>query len=167
MTNEEIEASLQHIERTLVLRWWIFGVMSFAIALSALGAFANLRSIMRIEGLVTRADERSLRNEVQIDTAMKQQIIYQQQIAASIDFLAKKNPNITVPRAIVRPPRPSVTPGETPSIPLTDEDLTRPKSPTPTPRPEVKTSSSKQTKRKRPSPTPGPFERLFNPRRTR
>ena len=167
MTHEEIESTILRIEHILIVRWWIFIALCVAMIIGAIGAFANLRSVARIEKLVLQADGRSLSNEAAIEAAFKQQVIYQQQVAQSIDFLAKKNPKITVPRAIVGPPRPSVTPDEQGSKPLTDADLTRPSSPHPTAKPKTEMKHKHSKKKKRPSPTPGPFLRLFKPKSTR
>lgn len=164
MNHEELEEAILHIKRTLILRWWLFGIMAGSLVLGAVGAIANLRSVTRIEAMVIRADDRSLKNEAKIDAAIKQQIIYQQQIAQSIDYLANHNPKIKVPRAIVRPPpAPSVTPE---NQLLSESELTRPTTPHPTATPRTTTGTRNRSKH-RSSPTPGPFQRFFNPRSTR
>jgi hypothetical protein len=160
MMDTELAGEIKAIRHTLVLRWWIFGLIALIVLVGSIGAFYNLMAVQRIEVITLAADLRSRTNEASIEAAIKQQIIYQQQLAQYMDFLSRKNPKVKVPRVVVRPPivlpspSPSPSPSVTPDIinPLTEADLTR-DSVSPAP---GRPSTARQRKPK-PKPTATPF----------
>jgi hypothetical protein len=160
----EARIALEHIERTLRFRWWIFGVIAIALAANGLTTCLNSDSISRIEQRGIVSDARSLENKATIDAAIKQQVIYQQQLVQYWDALAKKNPKVNVPRVTVRPPSPApvVRPQNEVTVtasPLSDAELTRSPSakPAPTPRHSKPTHKHKST----PTATPKPWYNFF------
>lgn len=163
-----IRDSLGRIERTLIRRWMIFILIWITIALTAVAEYLHYRALNYVKDITLQADARSVKNEALIDAAIKQQVIYQQQLSQYMDYLDKKNPKIKVPRVIVTPPAspiPSATPTETPPpIMLSEDQLTRNNK---VAKPEVVKKTSTRKTPKKPSPTPGPFERFFKPRSTR
>jgi hypothetical protein len=153
MDAEEL-AAIKGIERTLELRWWIFAIMIVIIVVSAYGAFANLSAIKRIEAITLVADSRSLKNEILIDAAMKQQIVYQQQLAQYMDKLSHDNPKVKVPRVLVRPP-------PTLNALLSDEELTRTTTPTLSKTTPKADARHKLKPKPAPKPTPKPWFQFF------
>lgn len=161
---EEISEDLEYIIHILRIRWLLFGGIFFVLTLTAGVEFLHWRSLDRVKILTQAAYERGLKNEAAIDAAMKQQVIYQKQLAQYMDFLDKKNPKIKVPRVIVTPPpsfvQPTPTPTETPPFLLSESLLERsPGKPVATAKPVKKSSISK--KKVVPTPTPKPWFRLF------
>jgi hypothetical protein len=136
--------ALEHIERILKTRWWLFGIMAIAIVLNSVATCSNMASMRRLEQKMIIADSRSIDNKAAIDAAIKQQVIYQQQLVQYWDALAKKNPKVNVPRVIVHPPAPSPSskPDLTPA-PLTDAELTRSPVAKSTPTPSLRHHKSK------------------------
>jgi hypothetical protein len=161
---EEIRDQLEYIIHILRLRWLLFGGILLALVLTALVEFLHWQSLDKVKVITKAAYERGLKNEAAIDAAMKQQVIYQQQLAQYMDFLDKKNPKVKVPRVIVTPPptpiKPSPTPTETPPFILNESQLERsPGKPVATAKPSRKSTIRK--KKATPSPTPKPWYKLF------
>jgi hypothetical protein len=151
------ELRLKHIERMLVMRWWIFSVIGFALILNAAAVFLNYNSIGRLEDSQRIANVRSLNNTAAVDSLMRQMLIYQQQTVQYWDKLSKDNPKVKVPRVTVKPVV------AIPPEPLSDSELTRLTAPKPTPIP-VKAHKPKP----KPTPTPQPFKWPWsNPSKTR
>jgi hypothetical protein len=158
--------ALEHIDGTLKTRWWLFGGMAIAIILNSVATCSNMVSMGRLEKRSITADVRSIENKAAIDAAIKQQVIYQQQLVQYWDALAKKNPKVNVPRVIVHPPNPSPSAKPDNAAPLSDAELTRSPSAKPTP---AHHTVSKSTHKRNPKPTasPGIIDRLFKPKSTR
>lgn len=127
---QDIKDSVGRIEHILVHRWWLFTLMFFIALLSLIALYVDISVGKRVERTTSATDSREARNEFALDAAMKQMIIYQQQTVQRWDALAKWNPKVRVPKAVVTPPRPpppvtSPTPTETPPIVLSEADLSR------------------------------------------
>jgi hypothetical protein len=165
---------LDRIERTLMLRYWIFGFIVLVLVVQCWAIFLNSTAIRAVEKRQVEQDSAANLNRAMVEGSIRSQTVFQTTVAAVMDKMSKENASpsdikkhgIRVPRVPVRPPEPGIqTPPPTPSVvtpPLTDAELTR--SPAMSPKPKLLATRKKKAK---PSPTPGFFQRLFNPRSTR
>jgi hypothetical protein len=165
---------LNRIERTLMLRYWIFGFIVVVLVAQCWAIFLNSTAIRSVEKRQAEQDSAANLNRAMVEGSIRSQAVFQTTVATVMDKMSKENSSpadikmlgIRVPRVPVRPPEPSIqTPPPATSVippPLTDAELTR--SPSMSPKPKLVATRKKKAK---PSPTPGFFQRLFNPRSTR
>jgi hypothetical protein len=169
-----METQLDRIERTLMLRYWIYGFIVALLIIQCWLIYLNSAAIRGVVKVQKEQDTAASLNRAMVEGSIRSQTVFQTTVAQIMDKMSKENANpseikkrgVRVPRLPVRPPDPVVpTPMPAPSaapVPLTDAELTR--SPSMSPRPQQTKNRKKKVK---PSPTPGFLQRLFNPKSMR
>ena len=153
LDTEEHE-TLHHIEKILVVRYWLFLGIIICLIVMSFGIYGNMTNVSRLEKKLGEQDVRSAQNRALIESSYQQQIIFQTTIAQIMDKMSKENPRLRVPRVPIKAP-PDVSGSPTPDqLKSTDEELSRTKPKTmPTPKPEAHSKSKHK-------PTPSPTARF-------